>query len=471
MDSLPLWLSLGLILLFVAGNAFFVGSEIAISSVRRSRIKQMADMGDKAAKTVEMLHSEPERFYSVTQIGITLVSLGLGAFGMDTISTLTDPFFVSSFEVFGDSHALNRAAHTTSYAFAFLVISFLHVVAGELAPKVLAFHKAETISLSVGWAINLMYVVLKPLIHVMKLSSSGLLWVFGQRNLVSRGESHFTMSVDEIRMVLSASEKDGVLAPEETQMIRGVFNLDEHTVHEAMVPRTKILALSREETLADALRMFRDVQHARFPVYDQSIDRIIGIVSIKELLSVMAASSGETLEEVSRRPVADFAKEPMIVPNSKPLSEMLKEFKRSRQQMAIVIDEYGGTEGIISLEDILEEIVGDYDDEFTHRARSVEKLQGSQYEIDAAMRVSELEPLINYPFPRDGDYVTLAGLIYKLLGRVPEIGEAVDIPSARLVVLEMDNHRITKVRFEDLALDDEGRVTLAESKSPPDLEQ
>lgn len=471
MDSLPLWLNLGLILLFVAGNAFFVGSEIAISSARRSRIKQMADMGDKAAKNVEMLHAEPERFYSVTQIGITLVSLGLGAFGMETISTLTDPSFVSFFEIFGDSHALSKAAHTTSYAFAFLVISFLHVVAGELAPKVLAFHKAEAISLAVGWAINLMYIVLKPLIYIMKVSSTGLLWVFGQRNLVSRGESHFTMSVDEIRMVLSASEKDGVLAPEETQMIRGVFNLDEHTVHEAMVPRTKILALSREETLADALRMFRDVQHARFPVYDESIDRIIGIVSIKELLSVMAASSGETLEEVSRRPVAEFAKEPMIVPNSKQLSEMLKEFKRSRQQMAIVIDEYGGTEGIISLEDILEEIVGDYDDEFTHQARRVEKLQGSQYEIDAAMRVSELEPLINYPFPRDGDYVTLAGLIYKLLGRVPEIGEAVDIPSARLVVLEMDNHRITRVRFEDLALDDEGRVTLAESKSPPDLAQ
>jgi len=466
MESLTVWVNLGLILLFVAGNAFFVGSEIAISSARRSRIKQMADMGNKAAKTVEMLHNEPERFYSVTQVGITLVSLGLGAFGMETISTLTDPSFVAVFAFFGDSHAIQTAAHTASYAFAFVVISFLHVVAGELAPKVLAFHKAEAISMAVGWVINLLYLIFKPLIYIMKLSSSGLLWIFGQRDLAHGGESHFTMSVEEIRMVLSASEKEGVLAPEETQMIRGVFNLDEHTVREAMVPRTEILALSKDASLADALRLFRDVPHARFPVYDQTIDQIIGIVSIKELLSVMAESTGESLEEVSRHPVSEFAKPPLVVPDSKLVSEMLKQFKKTRQQIAIVIDEYGGTEGLISLEDILEGIVGEYDDEFSHQARQVKKLEGSQYEIDASMRLSELGPIIGYPFETDVDYVTLAGLIYNVLGRVPEVGETVDIHSARMVILEMDHHRITKVRFEDIAVDDSGEIILAESKSP-----
>ena len=342
------------------------------------------------------------------------------------------------------------------------------MVAGELAPKVLAFHKAEALSLAVGWVINLLYVVMKPLIHVMKLSSNALLWVFGQRDLAHSGEGHFTMTVEEIRMILSASEKDGMLEPEETQMIRGVFDLDERTVRDAMVPRTQIYGLSSDKTLADALRMFRDVPHARFPVYHESIDHIVGIVAIKELLGVMAESSGQTLEEVSRRPVLEFVKEPFIVPNSKPLSEMLKEFKRTRQQMAIVIDEYGGTEGVITLEDILEEIVGDYEDEFTHQRRRVRKLEGSQYEIDASMRVSDLEPLIHYPFPLDAEYVTLAGLIYKQLGRVPKTGESIDIPSARLVVLEMDNHRITKVRFEDLALNDDGSVSLANDNSPAD---
>ncbi len=466
MESLTLWVNLGLILLFVAGNAFFVGSEIAISSARRSKIKQMADMGNKSAKTVEMLHNEPERFYSVTQVGITLVSLGLGAIGMETISNLTDASFVALFALFGDSEALVRAAHTASYAFAFVVISFLHVVAGELAPKVLAFHKAEAISMAVAWIVNWMYIVFKPLIYFMKLASNGLLWIFGQRDLAHEGEGHFTMSVEEIRMVLTASEKDGVLAPEETQMIQGVFNLDEHTVREAMVPRTEILALSKDASLADALRLFRDVPHARFPVYGQTIDQIVGIVSIKELLSVMAESTGETLEQVSRRPVSQFAKPPLVVPDSKLISEMLKQFKKTRQQIAIVIDEYGGTEGLISLEDILEEIVGDYGDEFSHQARQVKKLEGSQYEIDASMRVSELGPIIGYPFEANGDYVTLAGLIYHILGRVPEVGETVDIHSARMVILEMDHHRITKVRFEDVAVNDTGAIVLSDPDSP-----
>ncbi|HRF74509.1 MAG TPA: hemolysin family protein [Accumulibacter sp.] len=468
MEHTNLYLNLVLIFVFIAGNAFFVGSEIAISSARRSRIKQLAEMGDKRAARVEMLHDEPERFYSVTQVGITLVSLGLGAVGMETISTLTDSTFVAVFTVFGDGEAVHKAAHTMSYAFAFVVISFLHVVAGELAPKVLAFHKAEQLSMSVGWTVNALYLTFRPLIYVMKLSSDALLRLFGQRNLEGHGESHFTMSVDEIRMILSASEKEGTLAPEETQMIRGVFKLDEHTVREAMVPRTRIRALTHQDTLADALRVFRDVPHARFPICDQSLDRITGVVAIKELLTVMAESSGQTLEEVSRRPVSDFAQAPFIVPNSKSLSDLLKEFKHTRQQMAIVIDEYGGTEGIITLEDILEEIVGEYEDEFTRQGRRVRKLVGSQYEIDASIRVTDLEALLDFPFPIDDDYVTLAGLFYKKLGNVPKVGDSVDLEGGRLTVLEMDNHRITLLRFEDLAVGEDGVVRLVEASSAAD---
>ncbi|WP_374682942.1 hemolysin family protein [Accumulibacter sp.] len=468
MEHTNLYLNLVLIFVFIAGNAFFVGSEIAISSARRSRIKQLAEMGDKRAARVEMLHDEPERFYSVTQVGITLVSLGLGAVGMETISTLTDSTFVAVFTVFGDGEAVHKAAHTMSYAFAFVVISFLHVVAGELAPKVLAFHKAEQLSMSVGWTVNALYLTFRPLIYVMKLSSDALLRLFGQRNLEGHGESHFTMSVDEIRMILSASEKEGTLAPEETQMIRGVFKLDEHSVREAMVPRTRIRALTHQDTLADALRVFRDVPHARFPICDQSLDRITGVVAIKELLTVMAESSGQTLEEVSRRPVSDFAQAPFIVPNSKSLSDLLKEFKHTRQQMAIVIDEYGGTEGIITLEDILEEIVGEYEDEFTRQGRRVRKLVGSQYEIDASIRVTDLEALLDFPFPIDDDYVTLAGLFYKKLGNVPKVGDAVDLEGGRLTVLEMDNHRITLLRFEDLAVGEDGVVRLVEASSAAD---
>ena len=468
MEQMHLYVNLVLILVFVAGNAFFVGSEIAISSARRSRIRQLSEEGDRRATRVEMLHNEPERFYSVTQVGITLVSLGLGAVGMETISTLTDSTFVALFTIFGNSEAVNKAAHTVSYVFAFIVISFLHVVAGELAPKVLAFHKAEQMSMAVGGVINFLYLVLKPLIYIMKMASDGLLRLFGQRNVEGDGHSHFTMSVEEIRMILSASEKEGTLAPEETEMIRGVFKLDEHTVREAMVPRTRIRALAQEDTLADALHVFRDVPHARFPVYDKSLDRITGVVAIKELLTVMAESTGDALAEVSKMPVSEFAQAPYIVPNSKLLSDLLKDFKRTHQQLAVVIDEYGGTEGIITLEDILEEIVGDYEDEFTRQARRVRKLVGSQYEIDASMRVSDLDALLDFPFPTDDDYVTLAGLVYKKLGSVPHVGDTVDLDGGRLTVLEMDNHRITLLKFEDTAVGADGVTRLVEDSSAAD---
>jgi CBS domain containing-hemolysin-like protein len=468
MDQMPLYFRLALILCFIAGNAFFVGSEIAISSARRSRIRQLAEEGDKRAARVERLHDEPERFYSVTQVGITLVSLGLGAVGMETMSEVLAPQLVHVFSLINDSQAMRDAAHTVSYVFSFILVSFVHVVAGELAPKVLAFHKATSMSMAVGRTINALYLTLRPLIYVMKLASDALLWLVGQRNLEGHGDSHFTMSVEEIRMILSASEKEGTLAPEETEMIRGVFKLDEHTVREAMIPRTEIRALAQDDTVADALRFFRDIPHARFPVYDKSLDRVTGVVAIKELLTVMAESSEDNLQQISKKPVREFAKPPYIVPDSKLLSDLLKDFKRTRQQMALVIDEYGGTEGIITLEDILEEIVGDYEDEFTRQARRVRKLVGSQYEIDASMRVSDLEPLVGYPFPVDDDYVTLAGLFYKRFGSVPAVGDSVVLEGSRLTVLEMDNHRITLCKFEDTAIGEDGVVRLADSSSAPD---
>ncbi|MBK8074955.1 MAG: HlyC/CorC family transporter [Kineosporiaceae bacterium] len=469
MGEMPLYYKLILILVFIAGNAFFVGSEIAISSARRSRMRQLAEEGDKRAARVEMLHNEPERFYSVTQVGITLVSLGLGAVGMETIAELLAPRVVDLVARFGDHPALTNAAHTVAYVVAFVTVSFVHVVAGELAPKVLAFHKAEQLSMAVGRVINIMYLTLRPLIYVMKLASDALLRLFGQRNLDGHGESHFTMSVEEIRMILSASEKDGKLAPEETEMIRGVFELDEHTVREAMIPRTQIRALAKDDTVGQALQFFRDVPHARFPVYDGNLDRIVGIVSIKELLTAMAETTGDDLRRVSGRRVSEFARAPFLVPNSRLQSDILKDFKRTRQQMAVVIDEYGGTEGIITLEDILEEIVGDYEDEWTHRqAKRVRKLLGSQYEVDASMRISDLQELLDFPFPEDDDYTTLAGLCYKVLGKIPQVGDTVPLEGARLTVLEMDNHRITLVRFEDTAVGSDGVTRLVEDTSPAD---
>ncbi|MBF0272303.1 MAG: HlyC/CorC family transporter [Magnetococcales bacterium] len=441
-----LWFKLFLILILILGNAYFVGAEVAITGARRSKIRNLAEGGNKAAQRVQELHQEPERFYSVTQIGITIVSLALGAVGMDTLALIMNPWFEHLFGMFGSGEEIIKTAHLTAYVVAFVVISFLHVVGGELAPKILAFHKAETVAMAVSWSVNAQYVFWTPVIWAMKHASNFLLWTWGQGDLIGSHGEHFTMTQDEIRTIITASEGAGVLKPEDTKMIHGIIDMGERTVRSAMVPRTDILAFTKETTLLEALNRFRDVPHARYLVYENNLDNIIGYVAMKELLSVMAESKESQID----RPISEYIHPCYIVPNSKRLRDLLKEFKANRQQLAVVIDEYGGTEGIITLEDILEEIVGDYEDEFTQGTRRIKKLDNGQFLLDASMRISELGSILNYTFPDVDDYSTIGGLIYHQLGHVPKVADAVNLAEARITVMEMDNHRITRVRFEHI---------------------
>ena len=448
-----------LILLLVVGNAFFVASEIALTSARRSRIKQLASTGNKSAKIVQVLHDEPERFYSVTQIGITLVSLALGAIGMITLTQIFDPGIVVAFGIFGDSEEILGWAHTFSYIAAFVVISFMHVVGGELAPKVLAFHKAVPLSLSVARIINRMHAILRPLIWVMNRASNGLLWLLGQRDLAAQTEGHFSMTGEEIRTILSASEQEGALGQQLTKMLRGVFDLDDHTARDAMVPRTEVDAVEHTATVADVLALFKEELRERYPVYETSVDNIVGVVSMKQLLDKMVtADSLELFTGILDLPVREVMMAAYFVPDTMPLSTLLDDFTNNRRQMAVVLDEYGGTEGLITLDDILEEIVGDYEDEFTPRHRHIKKEDDHHYTINGGVRVTELEPKLNYPFPT-GDYVTLGGLIHHRLSRVAAVGDIVQLEGAQLTVVEMDNHRITSVLFEDAAMLEEVEET------------
>ena len=453
------WILIGklfLILGLVIGNAFFVGSEIALTSARRSRIKQLANTGNKAAKIVQVLHNEPERFYSVTQIGITLVSLALGAIGMVTLTQIMDPSIVTAFtSLMGEGLQVEGWAHTFSYILAFIIISFLHVVVGELAPKVLAFHKAESMSLSVARPINWMHTAMKPLIWVMNKSSNGLLTLFGQGDLTEHGDSQFSMTGEEIRTVLSASEQEGALDPQLTMMLRGVFDLDDHTARDAMIPRTEVDAVAHDATVADVLDLVREELRERYPVYETSLDNIIGVVSMKQLLNRLATEeSAESSGQIGTLPVSEVMMPPYFVPDTMRLSTLLKDFTSNRRQMAIVLDEFGGTEGLITLEDILEEIVGDYEDEFTPRHRHIKMEDKQHYIINGGVRVTELEPKLNFPFPT-GDYVTLGGLINHSLGRIAEVDDVVQLEGGELKVLEMDNHRITKVLFEFQVIEEE----------------
>jgi len=231
-------------------------------------------------------------------------------------------------------------------------------------------------------------------------------------------------------------------------MLRGVFDLDDHTARDAMVPRTEVEAVEHTETVTDLLKLFREQLRERYPVYQTSLDNIVGVVSMKELLNRLAnAEDPKEYAEVFDLSAREVMMAPYFVPDSMPLSTLLTEFTSNRRQMAIVLDEYGGTEGLITLEDILEEIVGDYEDEFSPRHRHIRRKNKGHFIINGGVRVTELEPKLNFPFPT-GDYVTLGGLINHRLGRIAEVGDVVELEGGRLEVLDMDLHRITKVRFE-----------------------
>ncbi|MBF0183437.1 MAG: HlyC/CorC family transporter [Magnetococcales bacterium] len=439
-----LWLKLLLIVVLIMGNAYFVGAEVAITGARRSKIKQLADQGSKAAERVQKLHMEPERFYSVTQIGITLVSLALGAIGMDTLDLILAPKLEGLVGMFTDPKPWSDLLHLISYLIAFAIISFLHVVGGELAPKILAFHRAEPLAMAVAWSIDMQYILWTPVIWAMKHASNFLLWCVGQGGLVGSHGEHFNMTQEEIRTIITASEDAGVFNSEDTKMIHSVMDFGARSVRAAMVPRPDIVAFAKGTPLSDVLAQFRELPHARYPVYENNLDHILGYVAIKELLGALADAQGGA--EMSH-PIDDFVTPIFVIPSSKTMSSLLKEFKTTRHHMAVVVDEYGGTEGIITLEDILEEIVGEYDDEFTTQTRRVKKVDEHTFAIDASMRMIDLESLLSYSFPEETDFVTLGGLVYHTLGRIPKVGEHIALPGAELVVTGMDNHRITMLQF------------------------
>lgn len=353
-------IQLVVVLLLVLGNAFFVGSEIALTSARRSRIKQLADGGHASAQIVEQLHAFPERFYSVTQIGITLVSLCLGALGIATVTTCLEPaldFTTKHLDTFIPPSSAHHVAQVAAHLLAFAVVSYLHIVGGELAPKVLAFRRSVEVSLIVARPITVMYRMLAWAIWFLNVSANGLLWIFGHRHLTGAGGSHFSVSEEELRTILATSEEEGVLKPHETKMIHGVFDLDEKSASDLRIAANRIVALPNTATVGEAFELFCESKHSRYPVYNETINSIVGILFIKELLESMHAGDNPALLQC---PIVEIMRQPYFVHESTPINGLLSSFKSNHRQMAIVCNDSGSTVGLVTLEDILQQIVGDY---------------------------------------------------------------------------------------------------------------
>ena len=458
------------IILLVVGNAFFVGSEVAITAARRSRIKQLADMGDDRAKVVKLLHDEPTRFYAVTQIGITLVSMALGYIGMDTFKILLSPLFETLFGMFLSVPDAGNWAAIAGLTFGFIIISFLHVVGGELAPKVLAYHKAEMLSCSLGWIINWLYIIWRPVIWVMNYSSNYLLIICGQGDIVgenNHGHDASAMTSDELCMIINASASSGAIDENQGRMLQGVFDISEEGIQSVMIPKPDVDIIPIHMTFREALHLFSLTDHHRYPVMDN--DQVVGIIRLKEITHALDRNC-DNLENLFKRPITDFMfSDPYMIPSSAKMGNVLKEFNINRRRMGCVVNEHGAMLGVVTPGNILDRLEGEYLNELATDQENVRKLKGSQWEINGTMRVSDLELTLNFPFPRGPGYVTVGGLIFDRLGKMPEVGDIVDLENGRLQVIDMEDMRVRKVIFQIRAKDENSNWQLADKESAPDL--
>lgn len=431
-----------LVVLLIGVNGYFAGAEVSLLSVRQSRLRQLAEDGHAGAQAALTLLANPGRLLSVTQVGVTLASLGLGWAGEETIFNL----LTTAFAPIATPGAATYV-HAASFILSFLIISYFHVVIGEVLPKNLAIAKADRIAVLVAPALLVFDRISMPFVVVIERSTKALM-----RGLRIRGGAHAGgHSAEELKLIVSSSRGLGYLPEAQEDMIHRVLDLGNVVVREIMVPRNDIVSIDSTATLDDVLRTMIREQHSRLPVYHGSPEKIIGYLHYKDLLPIW-----EDRRRAIRtgRPSRSFRIERLIrphivVPETKPLSQMLDEFREGRSHIAMVVDEFGTIAGLITVEDVLEQVVGpiaDEHDEKTGRPAAVT----DEVELDGATRIRDLETEFGIEIPVEGGFETLAGFLLFRLGEIPRVGEAVEFEGRRYTVMQMDRNRIARIRIEKL---------------------
>ncbi|MGZ4384161.1 MAG: hemolysin family protein [Gaiellaceae bacterium] len=421
--ALELLAVLGLILL----NAFFVSAEYGLVTARRTRLAEMEQEGRTAARRVLELVANPPRFIAAMQLGVTATSLAIGALGEPVLARVLDPLLAS----------------VVSLAIAFLIITFLHVVLGELVPKGIALSYAERVALAVSVPVRAFFFCLRPLIWVLEVATRGILTGFGLKVPGAEGGVH---SEAELRMLLSRSSQHGAIEVEETEMLYKVFDFADKEASDVMVPRPEVVALSIDLPPEECLAAVIDSPYTRYPVYRGTLEQIVGILHVRDLFSAL------TERGVGQVKIEELLRPAHMVPETKDLAALLADFRRTGQHMAVVVDEYGGMEGIVTLEDLLEEIVGEIEDEFDLPDESVERVAEDTIHVDGTFTIDEFNAQFEVELPGE-DYHTLAGFVFGQLGRAPEPGDEVTFDGMRFEVLEVEGSRIDRlaVRFGSVA--------------------
>lgn len=435
-----------IVLLLIAANGFFVATEFSLVSSRSTRIDQLAAGGSRAARLVQRAKANPTRFISGTQLGVTVASLMLGWLGEQTFADLLQPVLDSIATLVGQSPGPSTEPSTTAHAIASLLaivlMTFFHITLGEQVPKIVALQRAEAVILFAVQPVAALAWVFRPFI--------GLLYIF--TNLILRaigmeyhGEESAVHSTEELQLLVTQTARAGLMTLPERELVQRAFAFGDQTAGEVMVPRTEIIAVPVEASVQEAIRVALRHRHSRFPVYEQTIDNVVGVLSTKDLLSVAARRGARpTLTEVSLR---RLIRPPVILPQGASVIEVLARMKANRQPMGVVLDEFGGTAGIVTLKDLVARLLGSVGDEYAPATHEVRTLADGTIVADGLALVEDVNAQLGTHFDAS-EVDSLGGLVFSCLGRRPRVGDEVDIGSAwRARVERLDGLRIARVRL------------------------
>ena len=426
MDIVPILFQLLLVFFLIAMNGFFVAAEFACVKIRPSRLETLIQEGSRQAKYAKKLTDHLDASLSVTQLGITLASLGLGWVGEPAVATLILPI----------THAIGLddvIGHTIALALAFSIITGLHIVLGELTPKTMAIQNVEKIMLSVALPMLVFHRVMYPFVWLLNHVAN---WVAHRMGFHTASEGDDAHTEEEIRLLMEESHRQGLIDDTEVDFVDNVFDFTDLNVREIMTPRTDMVCLYLEDTMDENLHIILEEQLTRYPICHEDKDHIVGFLHVKDLMRVMAEGRKPNLRRLARKA--------LIVPESVDVSVLLKTMQKQRSQMAIVVDEYGGTAGMVTIEDIVEEIVGDIQDEFDEERPTAERRGKRIFSADAKMLLEELEDILEIDI-EDEDVDTVGGWLYDQIGQAPRVGQMAASGGNLFYVEEVDGVRITRV--------------------------
>ena len=425
------------VLLLVLGNAFFVAAEYALVTARRSRLVELAEAGSLRARIALRIMDSPVRFIGTVQLGITGFSIALGAVGEPIVEHWIDDPLLST---------------GIAFVIAFALVTYLHVTLGELVPKAIALTKNESTALWVALPVEGVYVVSRPLVWFLQESANAVTRLFGIEPAPAGVVAH---TEQDIRMIVAQAGQTGVVEEAEQEMLYKVFDFADKEAHEVMVTRPEVVAISVDLPAEECLAAVIDSPFTRYPAYRGSLDQIVGVLHVRDLFSALYANGIENVQ------IEPLLRKPFLVPETKDLGALLAEFRVQNQHMAIVVDEFGAMQGIVTLEDLLEEIVGEIEDEYDLPDESVHRIDENRVRIDGTFPIDDFNELFSQEIPVE-DYHTVAGFVFGQLGRAAEAGDEVLFDGLRFSVLEVDGPRIEKLEIEFLTEEERGEAQAAE---------